>query len=414
MKVLSLSTYDIKGGAARAAYRLHRGLQKTLVDSRMLVQHKLSDDFSVIAPQSKLDWGLSKIKPALAKVPLKFYPRRDSRFYSAQWVPDFLYSQIVQIDPDIINLHWVNHEFVQIETLAKFNKPIVWTFHDMWAFTGGCHYSQQCDRYTESCGACPQLGSQKNWDLSSWVWQRKAKAWKNLDLTIVTPSQWLAKCAASSSLLQNYPIEVIPNGIDLAKYKPVAQDLARELIDLPKDKLLVLFGAMSATKDRRKGFQFLQPALQKLKSQWQDRLEIVIFGASEPQNPPDLGFKCHYLGRLNDEIALTLAYSAADVMVVPSLEDNLPNTVMEAIACGIPCVTFNIGGMPDMIEHRLNGYLAQPYEIEDLARGIAWVIEDKERACQLSTRARQKSEQEFELNFQTRRYLNLFEKLLNR
>ena len=290
--------------------------------------------------------------------------------YSVQWLPNIITHKIAQINPDIINLHRICGGYLQIETLAKFNKPIVWTLHDMWAFTGGCHYSQECARYTKSCGSCPQLDSNRDWDLSRWVWQRKAKAWQDLNLTIVTPSQWLAKCARVSSLFQDLPIKVIPNGIDTTKYKPIAQSLARELLNLPQDKQLVLFGAMNATSDRRKGFHFLQPALQYLsQSGWQEKLEIVIFGASEPINPPNLGFKCHYLGRLNDDISLALAYNASDVMIVPSLEDNLPNTVMEAIACGTPCVTFNIGGMPDMIEHQKNGYLAVPFQIEDLAGG---------------------------------------------
>jgi glycosyltransferase involved in cell wall biosynthesis len=313
----------------------------------------------------------------------------------------------------VINLHWINAGYLQVETIAKFNKPLVWTLHDMWAFTGGCHYSQDCDRYTASCGACPQLHSSKDWDLSRWVWQRKAKAWRNLNLTIVTPSSWLAKCARSSSLFQEQRVEVIPYGLDTEKYKPLNRQVARELLNLPQDKQLVLFGALSATGDQRKGFHLLQPALQDLsKSGWQDRLELVIFGSSEPANPPELGFKAHYLGTLNDDISLALVYSAADVFVAPSVQDNLANTVLEAIACGTPCVAFNIGGMPDMIEHQKNGYLAQAYKTEDLAQGIAWVLENNERHGKLGARAREKAQQEFTLEIQARRYLSLFTEIL--
>jgi glycosyltransferase involved in cell wall biosynthesis len=284
----------------------------------------------------------------------------------------------------------------------------------MWAFTGGCHYSQDCDRYTASCGACPQLYSSENWDLSRWVWQRKAKSWKDLDLTIVALSSWLSNCASSSSLFRDRRIEVIPNGLDIRKYRPINRHVARELLNLPQDKHLVLFGSIWATNVKRKGFHLLQPALQDLnQSGWQDKLELVIFGASQPNNPPDFGFKVHYLGTLSDDLLLALIYSAADVFVLPSTEENLANTVMESIACGTPCVAFNIGGMPDMVEHLKNGYLAQPYKIEDLAKGIAWVIENEERHQKLSHRAREKAEQEFTLEIQAHRYLSLFSELTN-
>jgi glycosyltransferase involved in cell wall biosynthesis len=415
VKILLLSTSETGTGAARSAYRLHQGFQGINVYSQMLVQAKQSDDRTVIG--SPTSSGIAKagvgLRLTLDHLPLKLYPKRDRNTCSPQWLPDTISSKVAQLAPDVINLHWINAGYLQIETIAKFKKPIVWTLHDMWAFTGGCHYSQDCDRYIASCGTCPQLHSSKDWDLSRWVWQRKAKAWKNLNLMIVTPSSWLAKCAKSSSLFQDRRVEVIPYGLDTEKYRPINQQVARELLNLPKDKCLVLFGALSATGDHRKGFHLLQPALQDLsKSGWQDRLELVIFGSSQPENPPDLGFKAHYLGTLNDDIALALVYSAADVFVAPSVQDNLANTVLEAIACGTPCVAFRIGGMPDMIEHHENGYLAQPYKTEDLAQGIAWVIENNERQKKLSERAREKAQQEFTLKIQARRYLSLVSEIL--
>jgi len=414
MNVLLVSTYDIEGGAARAAYRLHQGLQGKGICSQMLVQDKSSNDVTVFAPKTRLDQGIARARLTLDALPLKFYRKRDSGTFSLQWLPDGIVPKITQLEPDIINLHWIGEAFLQAEAIAKFDKPLVWTLHDMWAFTGGCHYNQDCDRYTASCGACPQLGSSKDWDLSRWVWQRKAKTWKDLNLTIVCPSSWLAECARTSSLFKDVPVEVIPYGLDTGKYKPLNRKVARELLHLPQDKQLVLFGALKATSDKRKGFHLLQPALQDLsKSEWQDRLELVIFGSSAPEKPPDLGFKTHYLGTLSDDLSLAVVYSAADVFVLPSTQDNLPNTVLEAIACGTPCVAFNIGGMPDMIEHQKNGYLAQPYKIEDLAQGIAWVLENKERHRKLGDRAREKAEQEFTLEIQARRYLSLFTEILS-
>jgi glycosyltransferase involved in cell wall biosynthesis len=378
----------------------------------MLVQRQISDDNNVIAPTKALTQEIENIRAILEGVPLKLYPNRQVTNYSIQWVKDFTLGKVKEINPDLINLHWINGGYLQIETLAKYNKPIVWTLHDMWAFTGGCHYTEDCDRYTQSCGACPQLTSNSDWDLSRWIWQRKAKAWKNLNLTLVTPSHWMAKCASRSSLFANSRIEVIPNGIDLNAYKPIERNLAKNLLGLPQNKRIILFGAMWATSVIRKGFHLLQPVFQQLRqlNQSQD-IELAIFGVSSPANPPDFGFPTHYFGKLSDDFSLSILYAAADVFISTSLQDNLPNTILEALACGTPCVAFKIGGMPDSIEHQSNGYLAEPFLAEDFARGIAWVIEDADRYRQLSDRAREKIEQEFHLQLQASRYLSLFEEV---
>ncbi len=413
MKLLLMNSSDISGGASRAAYRLHKGLQNIGVNSQLLVQEKYSDDKTVVAPELRLSQGIARARLTFDALPLKFYRQRSKNTLSLQWLPEQVVSKVTDIAPDIINLHWINAAFMQIETIRKLKRPVVWTLHDMWAFTGGCHYTGECDRYTAACGSCPQLGSTNNWDLSHWVWQRKINAWRSLNLTIVSPSTWLAKCASSSSLFKDLRIEVIPNGLDTQKYRPIEKCTARKLLNLPQDKQLILFGSLQATSDNRKGFYLLQPALQELtKSGWQDKLELVIFGSSKPDNPPEFAFQAHYLGTLNDDLSLALLYSAADVFVLPSIQENLANTMVEAISCGIPCVAFSIGGMSDIIEHQKNGYLAQPYKIEDLAQGIAWVLENKERYHQLSTHARDKTEQKFTLIQQAYCYFSLFTDIL--
>ncbi|MEG3863332.1 glycosyltransferase family 4 protein [Microcoleus sp. herbarium12] len=412
MKVVILNSSDTVGGAARAAYRLHQGLHGIGVSSQMLVKNKKSGDPNVILSEPGIANKFDKIVSTISNSPLRLYPQRNPVIFSPQWLPDSLAAKVAKIQPDIINLHWVCGGYMQVESVRKFNRPLVWTLHDMWSFTGGCHYSEECDRYTESCGSCPQLHSSKDADLSRWVWERKAKAWKNIDLTVVSPSAWLAKCASSSSLFKDYRVEVIPYGIDIQKYKPIKSQWAREILNLPKDKQIVLFGIAGGTSNRWKGFNLLVSALQSLtKSGWKDRIELLVFGSSQPENAVELGFNAHYLGNLADDISLATVYAAADVFVAPSIYDNLPNTVMEAAACGIPSVGFKIGGMPDLIEHCSNGYLAKPYETEDLATGIAWVLENRDRHQQLCTRARQKVEQEFSSEIQARRYLSLFSEL---
>lgn len=412
MRILHLSISDIGGGAARAAYRLHQGLQKFGIVSQMLVQDKGTDDQTVIAPSTKFARRFAQIRSALSRLPLELYRHRERIEYSITWLPDHIAERIQSLHPDVIHLHWIGGGFLQIESTAKFQQPIVWTLHDMWSFTGGCHYSQSCDRYTSSCGQCPLLQSHTQWDLSRWEWERKKKVLGQSNLTVVAPSQWIANCAKTSALLKNIHVEVIPHGLDLQQYKPVPRQLARDLLNLPQDKFLALFGAMRATSDRRKGFHLLQPMLKSLsQSGWQDKLELIVFGASLPSNPPEFGLKSHYLGKLTDDISMALVYSAADVFIAPSVQDVGPMTVMEAIACGTPCVAFDIGGIPDMIQHQRNGYLARPYEIDDFAQGVVWVLENPDRYEQLSVAVRRKAEQEFSVELQVDRCRTLYQKI---
>jgi glycosyltransferase involved in cell wall biosynthesis len=415
MKILNISTSDIQGGAARSAYRLHQGFRAINIDSQMLVKTKNCDDRFVFGKSANSGMGnaISGLRLSLEGLPLKLYRNRSKNYYSYPWVSDTLKKKIGQINPDIINLHWVSAGYLNIESIAKFNKPIFWTLHDMWAFTGGCHYNQECDRYTSSCGVCPALGSKSDWDLSRLLWHRKIAAWKNLNLTVVTPSKWLAECAKKSSIFKNCRVEVIPYGLDTQKYKPIDKKTARKLLNLPQDKQLLLFGALQASGDQRKGFHLLQPALHDLAiSGWKDKLELVIFGTSTVEKSTNFGLKSHSLGILNDDLTLALAYSAADVFIAPSVQDNLPNTVMESLACGTPCVAFNIGGMPDMIEHQVNGYLAKPFQVQDLVQGIIWTLENEERYQKISYYARQKSEKEFALTVQANSYCQIYNEVL--
>ena len=414
MKVCIVSSSNGRAGGHAAAYRLHHGLQDR-VNSTMLVGDKNRGDYTIISPQSRLAKAWVNVAPIIDALPKLFYPNRDRTTYSLQWVPDRVANKVSEVDPDIINLHWANSGYLQVETIAKFNRPIVWTLHDMWAFTGGCHYSQECDRYKQSCGSCPILKSSHNWDLSRWLWQRKAKSWQDINLTIVTPSRWLAQRAAESSLFKGLRIKVIANGLDTQRYQPLEQKLARKIVGLPLDKKIILFGAVSASSNYRKGYHLLMPALQKLKyDPMQQQMELVVFGASQPKDPPDFGIEARYLGRFNDDISIALLYSAADVFVAPSIQDNLPNTVMEALACGTPCVAFNIGGMPDLIDHQQNGYLATAYDPEDLARGISWVVENRERWQNLSASAGNKVIREFTVEQQARSYIKLYEDIIDK
>jgi glycosyltransferase involved in cell wall biosynthesis len=408
-----LNTFDIQGGAAIATYRLHRGLRLIGVNSHMQVQRKTTDDPNVIGPLTKWDNILSTLRP-YDRVVTHLYRNHQKAPFSSAWLPDGLFSKVAKLDPDIVHLFWVGGGFLRIETLKKFKQPIVWTLHDMWPFTGGCHYDGECGRFQQSCGNCPVLQSKQERDLSRWVWKRKQRSWEGLPMVVVATSHWLADMARSSSIFRNQRVEVIPNGIDTEKYKPINKEVARATYNLPQDKHLILFSAFSAVSDKRKGNQFLVHALEIMsQAGWGSKIELVVIGASRPENPPDMGMKVHYMGHLHDEISQVLLYSAADVVVAPSMQENLSNTVMESLACGTPVVAFNIGGMPDMIDHQINGYLATPFEPNDLANGIQWVLEDKSRYDIISLRARQKVEECYALKAVAKRYLALYQSILN-
>jgi glycosyltransferase involved in cell wall biosynthesis len=408
MKIAIVNTSDSQGGAARAAARLHRGLLDGGQDSTMIVQQKHGDDFSVLGPNSKLQKGLATIRPALDAVPLVCYPKREKLIFSSAILPSP--NRLASLNNySVVNLHWVAGGFMSIHSIGAVRPPVIWTLHDSWAFTGGCHVPFDCTNYVDGCGNCPQLKSAKRNDLSHQIWRRKSKAWMEQKFTIVAGGNWLAACARNSSLFSNTRIEVINPGLDINVFKPLDKNECRRILGLPLDEKLVLFGAMAATADRNKGFQFLQPALKKLAVHLGDeKLRLVIFGASQPKLPIDFGFPARYVGRLHDDISLAVLYSAADVMIVPSVQEAFGQTASESMGCGTPVVAFDATGLKDIVEHQRSGYLARPYNVEDLAFGIKWVLEDSGRWSILSANAREKVVREFSLNLYTERYLSLY------
>ncbi len=421
MNILHLNFSDRDGGAAIAAFRLNEGLNNRRVQSKILVVNKRSDCSMVQEIQQKKFLGRSAQN--IDSLPLKFYPNRLGSTFSISWFGSPVENHPWVLEADIVNLHWVNRGLISLRTLPRLKKPLVWTLHDQWAFTGGCHYASNCTKYEKKCGSCPQLNSNHEYDLSRWVWNSKRKAYKGLSLNIVCISNWMKACVERSSLLHNAQITVIPNaqitvipnGLNTNIYKSVNKEEARRILNLPKDEPLILFGAMSATSDPRKGFVFLEKAFEKLRSSGiGKRYQLVIFGSYSSQKAESLPFKTHYIGRLRDDVSLVLAYNAADVFVCPSIEDNLPNTVLEALSCGTPVVAFNVGGIPDMVTHMENGYLATPKDVEDLANGIQWVLENEEQRKKLSYNARKKIENEFTLELQSERYKRLYQEILQK
>ncbi|MGD1929145.1 MAG: glycosyltransferase family 4 protein [Leptolyngbyaceae cyanobacterium] len=415
MKVLHLNTWDTVGGASRGAYWVHQALIQLGINSKMLVGHRSSKDPTILGPQyltisQKI---LYELNSYIDTFPLKSYKNKTSDLFSPATRGIELLDNIKSFNPDVINLHWTCESFLKPETLKLLDKPIVWTLRDMWPMTGGCHYSYDCLEYTRNCGSCPQLGSKNPKDISWKLIRRKEKAWQDLNLSLIAPSQWMADCASKSRLFHKSRIEIIPSGVDLDKtFYPRCRQTLRQVLGLPNDHYILLFVAIKAFDDKRKGWKYLLTALQRLSQQGLRKpLQMVIIG-NETKPNFNLDFPVRALGSLKDDLTLSLFYGASDVLVVPSLQDNLPKVPIESFACGTPVVAFDTTGLKDVIDHKLNGYLAKCFDSQDLSQGISWVLDNPQRHQSLCDSARRKAKQNFSVIGQAESCLAYYQSLV--
>ncbi len=407
MRILHINTTDITGGAGIAAFRLHNALRAAGVESFMLVQSKKSDNKFVIKSTS-IPY-INKLRFEIDNFPLRSELKNKQSIFSLARIPEQLNKKIKEINPDLIHLHWITGGFVKIESIEKFNIPIIWSLHDMWPFTGGCHYDNECKKYESNCVDCPLLN--KNSKLSVKVFNRKEKTYKKTaDLYINGLSKWIANCAQKSSLFTDRKIINIPNCININEFSPLSKKEAKKQLSFPENKKIILFGAVAATIDSRKGFDLLQEALKgmKLKS---DKI-LTVFGSSQKHEEEINELNYHYLGRISGNSLLKTVYSAADVVVIPSRQENLSNVVLEALACGTPVVAFNIGGMSDMIHHKKNGYLANPFSTSDLLKGIEWVLYHN-NFDEISKHAHLTVKNQFESLIVAKQYIDAYKKILS-
>jgi glycosyltransferase involved in cell wall biosynthesis len=409
MKILLLNTYDVTGGASRACHRLFQGLIGSGTDAEMMVREQTMHSSGVVTLAPRLD---GRVRALADGLPLRRYPLRQPHNFSPAWMPSRAVKEVIQRRPHVVHLHWVVEGFVQIEALSSLNCPIVWTLHDSWPFTGGCHLPGSCRRYEQACGCCPVLGTSLENDWSRRIWHRKQTAWKKLKLTVVAPSRWLAHQSSRSTLFADRRTVVIPNGIDTILFSPGDRQQARDRLGLPENRRFLLFGANHAISDANKGFDLLQAALLHLTKELRQTAELIVFGDSSGKPLPDCGLPVRNLGAITDNEQIVCLYRAADVFVAPSRIENLPNMVLESMACGTPCVTFNVGGFPELITHRVNGYLAQPYEVEDLAVGLEWLLADETRLTAMSSHSRKWIEDNASMDFVVKRYLELYQEIM--
>lgn len=408
MKILIVNSHESTGGAAKSALRLHEALLAEKINSNMLVQQKNSDRPTVFCNQGLVQKGISQIRPTLDLIPTRFYKNKDLSLFSPSILPfSNILKKINQINPDLVHLHWICGGMIRIEDIAKIKVPIVWSLHDNWAFTGGCHVKLECQKYKISCGSCPKLNSRSENDLSKKVWKRKMKTFSLMNnLNIVGLSNWLNNCSKESSLMKEKNHFQLPNTIDCNVFKKMDKFSARKLWNLPQNKKIVLFGAMNIN-DKLKGFSELLKAINQTSTK---NVEAVIFGSSNPISSLDSIIKTHYLGFISDDVSMATLYSSSDVTVVPSWEENLSNVIMESLSCGTPVVGFDVGGNSDLIEHKKTGYLADPMNSNDMSAGIDWILNNN--LNQLSINSRQKVLNEFEYSVVAKKYISLYKDIL--
>jgi len=407
MNILIVNTSDIHGGAAIAAFRLMNALLREGEHVKMLVRDKQSAHTAVIAADSKLQNRLN------------FYLERGVIFLRNGFTKQYLFDisianrglSITDLpafrEADVIHLHWINQGMLSLDEIGRIiasGKKVVWTMHDMWPFTGICHHAAGCTRYERSCGECPYLKTPSRNDLSRQLFLTKQAVYARGGITFVACSNWLRELAAKSPLTAGHQVVSIPNPIDTAVYSPMDKREARQRLNLPADKKIVLFAAVNAS-DPRKGMDYLAEA-SRIMAQQHDDILFLIAGNDGEELGKRLSLPARSLGYVAPQ-DMPGVYNAADLFVTPSLQENLPNTIMEAMACGTPCVGFHTGGIPEMISHGTNGYVAVYRDAADLAKGILRILFGNDAGL-LSAEARRKVVEEYNQEKIAQRYRQLY------
>jgi glycosyltransferase involved in cell wall biosynthesis len=404
MNVLHINQSDIDGGAAIAGYRLHQGLLEKGIDSKLLAGTiKVDSDRIAAVPR----------KPRIEKLLNRFTRYSGLNYvnlFSSFDIPNHQFYQ----DADILNFHNLHAAYFNYLAISKLTrtKPAIFTLHDMWSFTGHCSYSYDCDRWKIGCGKCPYPqtypaikldNTHLEWKLKDWVYSKS-------NLVIVTPSNWLTE-QAKASMLNRFPIHHIPYGIDTNTYQPLDRELCKKVLGIPKNKRVLLFGADSL-KNQRKGGDLLLKALQQLPQSLKSETILLTFGNGSESITSKLGMQTINLGYVSSDRLKSMAFSAVDLFIFPTRADNLPLVLQESMACGTPMVSFEVGGVPDLVRHNITGYLAQSENVEDFCNGIVTLLEDEQLRQKMSKNCRVIVLKEYILNLQAERYMQLYEQVL--
>lgn len=412
--ILFFNTSDTYGGAARAMQRIIESLPADRFIIKLAVKKKYSADERVIEIPRKsfilLGWEILKLI-YLRLLVFRTFRTENTILHSPGYVSKLDKASVIRkINPDIIHLHWVGQNLFTVKELATLEKPLVWTFHDMWAFCGAEHVSYD-DRYITGYTSQDRPATESGFDLNRWVWRRKVKAFSQIhNLHIVCPSDWMSACAKESTLFRKFPVSTIVNGLDVNLFHPADKKAARARLGLPARKRIVLFGAMDGTIDRNKGYEYLIAALNILgETKSGKNLHLVVFGNRGEMPTEIAGIPLTAVGLISSDKKLAQVYSCADVTVVPSLIESFGQAASESLACGTPVACFDTSGLKTVVDHKVNGYRAQCFSSEDLAKGIGWILSSEKNRVKLSKAARKKALTRFSLKNLSEKYCKIYE-----
>jgi len=413
MKIVHITTGYNHGGAAIACKRLVEAQRNIGIDANIITQEPGTHPAYVYSTtKSIFKEKINFFYHAWEKFIFLFYEKSKLirfQFSIGNKGQNFKNNKLIK-DADIIHFHWFNAGFVSLKKFAqivKTGKPIVWTLHDMWGLTGGCHYSGSCNNYQNKCGNCDYLKNPGLNDLSTKIYRKKQIIYSTGKLYFIAPSNWLAECARQSSLLKNLPIIVIPNTVPIIEIKESQKEIRQEL-GLPIDKKLILFGAFNINH-KRKGASFLIDSLSKISES--ENLELLVFG-KKSEAFSGMKFKTYFMGYSSDEKFIRKIYKAADVFVSPSTEETFGLTVAEALSVGTPAVSFNRTGVVDIIDHKKNGFLAEYKNSNQLVEGILWCLENNKDG-DLSRNAIQKVDSKFSYSIVGKQFETFYKTILN-
>lgn len=409
MRVAVVAASDGPGGAGRSARELHRAFRLHGMESKMFVHQRTTETLNVHQFPARLGRLRAKVEFEAVKA---LTPQRKA-WFSANIVPDLKWARVRSYRPDVVSLHWINAGQIGIESLPLLPRPIVWTLHDMWPLTGGCHNDGGCGRYRDKCGSCPILDSSSALDLSSVVLSRKKLAWRRTDPTLVVASNWMDAAARQNAVFADAPVFKIPRPIDTDVFAPLDEAEARASFGLPQGSFILACGAHSLTSDPNKGWQVLADAISRLPPQDNDTL-LLVFGTDESL-PSTLGsVRVRQVGAIQKASTLAQLYNAANLVVMPSHQESFGRVAAEAFACGTPVVAFKSPGAGEIVDEEITGFIATEFSPHALLRVIEGALDRVDDLRAMGGPCRQQALQTFSPAVIAAQYANVFEQAQER
>ena len=408
ISVLHINYYDNMGGSGRSAYKIHTGIQSLGCQSKMLVRKKVTDNDDVDLIRRGIVRVADKVAHTVTEavglqyvyLPSSWHLRRHAWYRQA----------------DVIQLYNTHSNLFSHSALPRISreKKVVWRLSDMWPMTGHCAYNGSCDKWMTGCRGCPDLAAYPplKWDTAGLLWKYKKRLYDRSNVHVVAPSQWILDVSDRSPLFAEFSKSLIRNGVDCEMFQPQAKQQCREDLGIPQGKKAILFLAHAVT-EARKGGEFFVEAIQRMCQDNAGDFVVLLVGVAALDWQVDLPCQVWRHDLIEDDRQLARVYNAADVIVHPATDENLPNSVLEAMACGVPAVGFDVGGVGEPIEHHVTGALAEVRSSEQLAEGIRWVLDCDQRWRHLSNRCRRRIEDEYSLAGQARSFDQLYRELVH-